>query len=240
MESKSPNGAIGFTWKPQEMETGEQNPTREIHSAAILAGTLSELSIVGRMVSSVDIVGMILISDRSSMIDYYNDVVRKDGEPYRRSTRPIYQDEIPLSTPRTRLVLSDGPFIIGFDDGMMFEIAIPDPSCAFVRFDHDIGAHPQNAFVNASGILRPIIGETITNIEVRPMNQNDQELDYISQTCQSDAFKMCLIRCEEHALGIFWSTCIVMTNAEKPWPLEMTMGELKSNISYYDELFDKR
>ncbi|MCH3942387.1 MAG: hypothetical protein LKE37_01505 [Atopobiaceae bacterium] len=213
---------------------------REIHGSEELRDALSRLPIVGRRVVSVDIVGRLLHTDRVTMINCYNNQVRKPDEPFRLTRMPIYEDEIPLAVPRTRLVLSDGPFVFGLDDGSALEIAMPGSSCAIIDFVRNASSRPRNDLVNASGILRPAIGEAVTGIEVMAMSIRDQERGYVEEAYQVDAFKRCLIRCEDHAFEIFWGTCIASTNDELPVPLEMTMGDLRDNISCYSDLVDKR
>ena len=212
---------------------------REIHGSGELRDALSRLPLVGRRVVSVDIVGRLLHTDRVTMINCYNNQVRKPDEPFRLTRMPIYEDDIPLSVPRTRIVLSDGPFAFGLDDGSALEIAMPGPSCVIIDFVRDASSRPRNDLVNASGILRPAIGEAITGTEVMAMSVKSQDCDYLEEAYQADAFKRCLVRCEGHAFEIFWDMCITSTNDSRPVPLEMTMGDLRDNISYYSDLFDK-
>ena len=213
---------------------------REIHSATELGNTLCELPLVGRRITSIDIIGRLRFADRGSMIDFYNSAVRRPGEPYRLSPMPIYQDEIPLAAQRTRLISTDGPLIVGLDDGSALELTMTNASCAFVDFERVAEHREGKGLVNVSGILRPILGETITCVEVQNLSSDTQEWDYVDSAFRDDPFRMCMIRCEDHLLWASWIDTMVLTNGEKPQAMEMTMGEWKDCVSYYADLFDKR
>lgn len=208
------------------------------------AGTASKLreafdskSMVGKKIVSIDVVGKMAFPTHQSMIDLYNNILKAEEEPYRRGA--IKKGEIPLDLEQTRSIAPEGPLVLGFDDGSSLEITFDNASEVFLAWGQS-GERQPNREVDASKILYPIIGETVSTVEVVNASECSYEWTCAEEEGRKDPFKHILIRCEDHMLYFTWTyTCAVMPNDAKLSPLSMTIGELKDSISYYEELFDQ-
>ena len=201
-----------------------------------LRKVFESMGLVGKTIASVDVVGKMVSPTHQSIIDLYNNMLRAEGEPYRRGM--ISEDEIPLDCERMRSVAPRGPLVIGFQDGSTVEISFDGASEASVACGQ-VGERQPNREVDAAKILRPIIGETVSSVEVIGAAEGSYEGMCAKKEGREDPFKYVLIRCKDHMLYITWTyTCAVMHNDANLSPLTMTMGELKDSISYYGELFD--
>lgn len=210
----------------------------------LFAGTARELreafdsrSMIGKRIVSVDVIGKMAFPTHQSMIDLYNNVLKADGEPYRRGV--IAENEIPLDLELTRSIAPKGPLVLGFDDGSSLEITFNNSSEIFLAWGQS-GERQANREVDASKILHPIIGETVSAVEIVGASEGSYEWMCAEEEGREDPIRHILIRCEDHMLFIAWTyTCAVMPNDAKLSALTMTMVELRDSISYYGELFDK-
>lgn len=205
--------------------------------AGELQSVLDSLSLIGCKVLSFDIVGRLKGLDHQSMIDYYNNMIAPEGGPYRKPGSRIFKDEISLDLGRTRMVSTDGPCVMRLDDGRTLTIRMLDISQASVAASTAL-AYERNKEVDATKIMSPIIGESISKITVAEMPESSCEHRYLPEAEYPNPFKYVRIDCEEHSLYVSYLTCAAMNNAEGLDVLDMTMGELAESISYYDELFD--
>ena len=225
-------------------EAGMLLQSVETDHLRLFAGTASELreafnlkSMVGKKIVSIDVVGKMAFPTHQTMIDLYNNIFKTEEEPYRRDV--IAEDEIPLDFERTRSIAPNGPLVLGFDDGSALEITFDNASEVFLAWGQS-GERQPNREVDASKILHPIIGETVSAVEVVNASEGSYEWMCAEEEGREDPFKHILIRCEDHMLYITWTyTCTVMPNDTNLTPLSMTIGELKDSISYYEELFDQ-
>ena len=136
------------------------------------------------------------------------------------------------------MISSKGPLVVGFDDGSSLEITFGSMSEAFISRGYSDERQP-NLEVDASRVLRQIIGEKVSAVEVIAAPESSWERECAEEEECGDPFKYVLIKCEDHMLYLSRTcTCAVMPNGAKLAPLSMAMQELKDSISYYDELFD--
>lgn len=208
---------------------------KNIHDAKTLQNELNGLSLVGRRILSFDILGRPKYLNHQSMLDTYNNCVVPEGGPYRKPGSVIFENEIPLNLIRTRMVSTDGPYILKLDDGRILEILIPDYSAAAISTSYGKSIERNREF-NASMIMSPIVGECISSTAVGKLPEGVYEWNFLEGA--SDPFKYIRIDCEEHSLYLSYPSCTLMNNVKGLDPLSMTMGELKDSISYYSELFD--
>lgn len=202
-----------------------------------LQSRLEECDLIGSKIEAIDIIGKLAYTDHSSMITCYYNTIPEGEKIVRR--HHVYEDEIPLDMQRSRTLSSHNPYVITLDGGLVCEIGFQGASRATVELK-DTNNHRPNRFVNASKILAPVIGETITGIRVVPMRENEQERHYIVKGKSKHPFRTVEIICESVILYMNWINAVLLDINDRNSPLQMTMGEWKSCISYYSDLFDKR
>lgn len=204
--------------------------------AASMQQTLDDLNLIGRRILSFDIVGRMSYFDHQSMLNIYNNFIASEGGPHRKPGSVIRESEIPLDLELTRTVHTNGPRIMKLDDGCFLEILIPDFGCAGASTTREDN-YGKNELVNASLIMKPILGERISAIQVVEMRADSQERLYVSPASEHP-IRHIRIDCETHSLYFSFTDTAVMNNVKKLDPLGITMRELKEALSYYGELFD--
>lgn len=207
--------------------------------AGDLLAALDCMGLAGKTVEAIGISGGLSLFGREHMINLYNNLVAMETGRFRRTWEPIYEDELPRDATVTRMVSTESPVVVSFTDGTTLEVAATDFGVFDVR-SGVMGETPVNSEVDATRILRPVIGETVNSVEVLEPGDDSQWRELALEHGGINPPKAILLRCERHMLYLSYTTCAVLLNEDVLNPVGMTIGELRDAIAFWDEQFDSR